>query len=305
MKNILNFYYDLKIDDINIVDNSFYFVINENEYIFKVFYGDLDNIMDIYRINLYMINFIDMDRIILNKNGTATTTVDGTFYILILKGKMNNLIDLTTIRRISSINIPSIKKLERNNWELLWSNLIDYYEMQIGQNEKKYPLIRESFDYYVGMAENAISYLVNTKKEVTPDMDDIKVIAHNSLYYPLSDPLNIIFDHKSRDIAEYIKISFFNDDKHLFKNLDEYFYYNRFSLYGIRVLLARIIYPSFYFKLYDDIIKGNKDEKELNFFINNTDKYEEFLYNIYLYLNKFYNIPEIEWLKKRDINSRL
>lgn len=305
MKNILNFYYDLKIDDINIVDNSFYFVINENEYIFKVFYGDLDNIMDIYRINLYMINFIDMDRIILNKNGTATTTVDGTFYILILKGKMNNLIDLTTIRRISSINIPSIKKLERNNWELLWSNLIDYYEMQIGQNEKKYPLIRESFDYYVGMAENAISYLVNTKKEVTPDMDDIKVIAHNSLYYPLSDPLNIIFYHKSRDIAEYIKISFFNDDKYLFKNLDEYFYYNHFSLYGIRVLLARIIYPSFYFKLYDDIIKGNKDEKELNFFINNTDKYEEFLYNIYLYLNKFYNIPEIEWLKKRDINSRL
>lgn len=305
MKNILNFYYDLKIDDINIVDNSFYFVINENEYIFKVFYGDLDNVMDIYRINLYMINFIDMDRIILNKNGTATTTVDGTFYILILKGKMNNLIDLTTIRRISSINIPSIKKLERNNWELLWSNLIDYYEMQIGQNEKKYPLIRESFDYYVGMAENAISYLVNTKKEVTPDMDDIKVIAHNSLYYPLSDPLNIIFDHKSRDIAEYIKISFFNDDKYLFKNLDEYFYYNHFSLYGIRVLLARIIYPSFYFKLYDDIIKGNKDEKELNFFINNTDKYEGFLYNIYLYLNKFYNIPEIEWLKKRDINSRL
>ena len=81
--------------------------------------------------------------------------------------------------------------------------------MQIGQNEKKYPLIRESFDYFVGMGENAISYLVNTKKEVKPNFYDKKVLSHNNLYNSLFDPLNIILDHKARDLAEYIKLSFF------------------------------------------------------------------------------------------------
>ena len=41
---------------------------------------------------------------------------------------------------LSNINITS---LERNKWELLWESKIDYYELQVRENEKKYPLIRE------------------------------------------------------------------------------------------------------------------------------------------------------------------
>ena len=183
--------------------------------------------------------------------------------------------------------------------------MIDYYESQIGQNEKKYPLIRESFDYFIGLGENAISYLVNTKKEIQKEINDNKVLSHNNLYNSLYDPLNIIIDHKSRDIAEYIKISFFNNNKNIFKELDEYFFYNRYSLYGIRVLYARIIYPSFYFKLYDEIFREKKEEKELNEIINRINEYEIYLKDIYLYLNKYYNIPNIEWLKKQEPSSRL
>ena len=297
MKNILEFYYNLSLEEEILNRNgNYYFVINNNSFVFRPFYGN-NSIDDIYKLNNYLSNFSYIDKIILNKFNSPITKVKDILYVLILL-KGNNNINLSIISNLASIDIPSFKSLERNNWEVLWGNLIDYYEMQIGQNEKKYPLIRESFDYFVGMGENAISYLVNTKKEVKPNFYDKKVLSHNNLYNSLFDPLNIILDHKARDLAEYIKLSFFNNNQNIFKELDEYFYYNHYSFYGMRILFARIIYPSFYFKLYDEILSKKKEEKELNSIIKRIDDYELYLSNIYLYLRKYYDIPMIEWLKK-------
>lgn len=298
MKNILEFYYNLSLEEEILNRNgNYYFVVNNNSFVFRPFYGNNNSIDDIYKLNNYLSNFSYIDKIILNKFNSPITKVKDILYVLILL-KGNNNINLSIISNLASIDIPSFKSLERNNWEVLWGNLIDYYEMQIGQNEKKYPLIRESFDYFVGMGENAISYLVNTKKEVKPNFYDKKVLSHNNLYNSLFDPLNIILDHKARDLAEYIKLSFFNNNQNIFKELDEYFYYNHYSFYGMRILFARIIYPSFYFKLYDEILSKKKEEKELNSIIKRIDEYELYLSNIYLYLRKYYDIPMIEWLKK-------
>ena len=298
MKNILEFYYNLSLEEEILNRNgNYYFVINNNSFVFRPFYGNNNSIDDIYKLNNYLSNFSYIDKIILNKFNSPITKVKDILYVLILL-KGNNNINLSIISNLASIDIPSFKSLERNNWEVLWGNLIDYYEMQIGQNEKKYPLIRESFDYFVEMGENAISYLVNTKKEVKPNFYDKKVLSHNNLYNSLFDPLNIILDHKARDLAEYIKLSFFNNNQNIFKELDEYFYYNHYSFYGMRILFARIIYPSFYFKLYDEILSKKKEEKELNSIIKRIDEYELYLSNIYLYLRKYYDIPMIEWLKK-------
>lgn len=298
MKNILEFYYNLSLEEEILNRNgNYYFVINNNSFVFRPFYGNNNSIDDIYKLNNYLSNFSYIDKIILNKFNSPITKVKDILYVLILL-KGNNNINLSIISNLASIDIPSFKSLERNNWEVLWGNLIDYYEMQIGQNEKKYPLIRESFDYFVGMGENAISYLVNTKKEVKPNFYDKKVLSHNNLYNSLFDPLNIILDHKARDLAEYIKLSFFNNNQNIFKELDEYFYYNHYSFYGMRILFARIIYPSFYFKLYDEILSKKKEEKELNSIIKRIDEYELYLSNIYFYLRKYYDIPMIEWLKK-------
>lgn len=298
MKNILEFYYNLSLEEEILNRNgNYYFVVNNNSFVFRPFYGNNNSIDDIYKLNNYLSNFSYIDKIILNKFNSPITKVKDNLYVLILL-KGNNNINLSIISNLASIDIPSFKSLERNNWEVLWGNLIDYYEMQIGQNEKKYPLIRESFDYFVGMGENAISYLVNTKKEVKPNFYDKKVLSHNNLYNSLFDPLNIILDHKARDLAEYIKLSFFNNNQNIFKELDEYFYYNHYSFYGMRILFARIIYPSFYFKLYDEILSKKKEEKELNSIIKRIDDYELYLSNIYFYLRKYYDIPMIEWLKK-------
>ena len=84
--------------------------------------------------------------------------------------------------------------------------MIDYYETQIGENSKKYPLIRESFDYFIGLAENAISYLTYTKKETPKTIYDNKVLSHNNLYHSLEDPLNIIIIYRGDSPIPSVKI---------------------------------------------------------------------------------------------------
>lgn len=305
MENIINYYYNITIENIIKQNDNLYFSSNGNKYCFRIFSNNINLIKDIYNLNNYLSTIILIDKIILNKYNEILTEYNNNLYILTLINNKTSIEDLIynnkafpTISNLSNIKVPETKALERNNWEILWGNMIDYYEMQIGQNEKKYPLIRESLDYYIGMAENAISYLVNTKKEVKKENSDNMVLAHNNLNHSLFDPLNIIFDHKARDLAEYIKLSFFNNNKDIFKELDEYFFYNRYSLYGIRVLYARVLYPSYYFKLYDKILRGENEEKELTPIISRINEYEDYLYNLSLYLNKYYDIPSVDWLKK-------
>lgn len=300
MKNIIEFYYNIRIDEIHNKDDYYFFVLNKNHYIFKPYFDDIDKTLDIYKLNRLLSERTNIDNIILNRYGNPITKVNNSFYVLILNKNKNRitLADISNMANISDINNQPLDKLERNNWEILWANKIDYFEMQVHENAKKYPLIRESFDYFIGLSENAISYLVNTKREVSPTIYDVKVISHNSLDNSLYDPSNIILDHRARDVAEYIKMSFFNNNLNIFKELEEYFHYNYYSIYGIRVLFARILYPSFYFDLYDGIISGKNDEKELNIIIDKINDYEVYLYNVYLFLRKFYDIPIVEWLKK-------
>ena len=252
--------------------------------------------MTLTKLNTILSNKFNIDNIILNKYNNPLTKINDNFYILTSNKKEKKLtLPLISNMALNNINIES---LERNKWEVLWENKVDYYEMQLGENEKKYPLIRESFDYFVGLAENAISYLVNTKLELKPTINDQKVVSHNNIEISLNEPSNLILDHKARDIAEYIKYSFFNNNQNIFNELNEYFYHNYYSPYGIRVLFSRILYPSFYFNTYDKIISGKVEEKELNKIISKINNYEIYLYNIYLYLRKYYNIPSVDWLKK-------
>lgn len=307
MKNIIEFYYNIKIDTITNKDDNYIFNINNHNYIFKPYYSDENTANSCLRLNTMLSQTVPLNNIIPNKYNSPITFIEDSSYILI-QNKNKTPISLPAISNISNTpisNITYIKNLERNNWENLWSNKIDYYEKQIKENSKKYPLIRESFDYFIGMGETAITYLVNTKLETKPTIYDSKVPSHNTIYASLYDPSNFILDHKARDVSEYIKYSFWYNNKNIFNELNEYFIHNYYSEYGIRVLFSRILYPSFYFELYDQIIIGKKEEKEISKIISRINEYETYLYTIYLYLNNFYNIPEISYIKKQGTIPRL
>ena len=118
----------------------------------------------------------------------------------------------------------------------------------------------------------------------------------------LYNPLNIIYDYRVRDVAEYIKNSFWTDNHNIYNELNNYIYKSNLSLNEVKLLISRVLFPSFYFDLYEDIFNYNKDEKILNNIISRIDEYEEYLNSIIIYFKRFYPIDEIEWLKKKNIN---
>lgn len=303
MKNNIMYYYN--IDVTNLIKNSNYysFYINSERYEFNVFDRDMKEQNDILKLNRFMIsNNILVHEIILNKDGNIVSVIDNVLYVLykvyINKDKKISLNELTFM---SNYNYFDGNSLKRDNWNVLWSIRIDYLEYQINQMGKKYPLLVDSFSYFVGMAENAISYIKNTMIETTKENSDQMVISHRRIYDSINsiyDPINIILDHKSRDVSEYIKASFFLNNSNIFAELDNYFNDNYYSFYGIRLLFGRILYPSFYFDMYDNIILGNVKESEILNITNRINEYELYIKSVYYYLKKYYNIPIVEWLIK-------
>ena len=48
----------------------------------------------------------------------------------------------------------SYKIISRTNWSKLWEDKVDYFEYQMGHLIKKYPILYNTIDYYLGISEN-------------------------------------------------------------------------------------------------------------------------------------------------------
>jgi len=149
------------------------------------------------------------------------------------------------------------------------------------------------------MAENAISYF-NT---IDIDSGYKYVVSHKIIRWDdtvevLYNPMNIIFDYRVRDVAEYIKNSFFNKNYNVFEELVNYLRKNYLSLTEVKLLISRLLYPSFYFEMYEDILINNKEEKIILDVISRLDEYEDYMGKVISFFKINYDIEEIGWLKK-------
>ena len=304
MKNNIMYYYNLRIDNITQNNNNYYFTINNDNYCFTIYTRDIKESNEIYKLNKYMLSSnILVHEIIPNKDNYVVTIINNIPYILYkIYINKNKKLTINELTYLSNYTYQVDKILTRNNWNILWSNKIDYFEYQINQMGKKYPILVDTFAYFTGLAENAISYVKYTTLETQIETSDNPVISHrkiNNTVESLYNPLNIILDHTSRDIAEYIKLSFLNKNTNIYQELDSYFSNNYYSEYGLRLLYARIIYPSFYFDMYEQIIQGLRKESDLLNIVTLLDDYELYLKEMYYYLKKYHNIPEIDWITKK------
>ena len=303
MKNFIKFFYNMKVTNINFINNYYEFNHNNNYYRLYILNEEYNiyNYNNIYTINKELINNTLMSEIILNKDKNIITTYHNINYILLkINCNINKDITLEEIDYLSKVKIVNNNK---SNWGLLWSKKIDYLEELISENGKKYPQVVNSFNYFIGLSENAISYYNN----IDIDNNMMYYISHKVLrptdkVDSLYNPLNIIYDYRVRDVAEYIKNSFWTDNHNIYNELNNYLYKNNLSLNEVKLLISRVLFPSFYFDLYEDIFNYNKDEKILNNIISRIDEYEEYLNSIIIYFKRFYPIDEIEWLKKKIIN---
>ena len=297
MNNFIEYFYGIKIDKVIYNDKYYSFIYNGFFYKLYIYTGELSEVKFLYDTNKILVRNTLMSEVILNKNNEVITNYNGFIYVLIkIYVNINKIISLDEILFLSN----SMYKTNINiDWGTLWSNKIDYLEDLINENGKKYPLIVDSFNYFVGMAENAISYfnsitISNEYKYVVSH----KVIRFDDTVEVLYNPLNIIFDFRVRDIAEYIKNSFFNKNYNIFEEVIVYIRKNYLSVTDVKLLISRLLYPSFYFEMYADILIDNKEEKIILDIISRLDEYEEYLGKFISFFKFNYDVEEIGWLKK-------
>jgi spore coat protein YutH len=286
----------------------FLFSYNEELYCFTIFDRPIEDAPYLYQLNLEMIRRGSLvHEIILNRDKNAITMVNDIPYILMrIYINMDKKIDLSEMIYITVSNsgIKPNNMLDRSDWSKLWASKIDYFEYQISQVGKKYPIICEYLGYYIGLAENALMYVKDTIKEVSKSPYDNLTISHrrirlNDTAFDIYNPLSFVIDYQIRDLAEYIKSVFFSGED-VWKVIDEYFRNYDLSIFDRRLLYARLVYPSYFFDAYDDVMDEKVKEESIMPIVYKSVSYEDFLREFYIYINKGNVLPKIDWLNKKN-----
>lgn len=294
MKNALSYYYGLDVTNIHQKDKTFYFQYENYEYILIPCY--IEQVDTIYELSSKLNQVgIYCHQIILNNNNSILTRVNDDNYILMRIFTSKDKIGLNDIINFNNINYMNDNKLKVDNWYILWTEKIDYFEYQISQIGKKYPLIRKSFSYYIGLAENAITLVKSTPSDSLYYCLSHRRICCKDNMQDLYNPLNFIIDLRFRDVCEYFKSCFFNKIN-IENQIMLYLYYNNLNYNESCYFFARMLFPTYYFDVYEKIINNEIDESRLNNITSLVNDYEALLKRIYLYLKNTVNLPNLEWL---------
>lgn len=280
MKNAIKFYYNIDVDSLKQVSDKFVFYSSNSVFVFETV---SDNKLSDY---IYLLDS-HYHSIIKNINNDIFTIINGLNYILL---KVNSLIQ--SIKYSDLFYTVFYGYLDvGDRLKVLWEKRVDYTEYLVSQFGIKYSILRRSFSYYDGLTETAIQLLGFVGKSIPVYLQHYRIKKDLSTidYY---DPLKIIIDSRVRDISEYLKDCFF-------KGFDIYnmcvSYIDTLSFDEVILFIARMIYPSYYYDLFDDIINSSISEDKINDILDKTILYEDIIKSIYFYARKKYMLPKVDW----------
>ncbi len=207
-------------------------------------------------------------------------------------------------------------------WNEIWSERLNEHERAVEQILQRHPdnrveeLYIKSFPYYSGLAENAIQYIVDTNLDAKKSEFDQWTICHER-FSPdtwgrknwIHHPFDLIVDHRSRDIAEYIRSMYWEKGVESSQDISgfllDYHKANPLSAYSLRLLFGRLLFPLHFFESIeryyetDSIDIKMQIEENLLDYTNRSRHYEQFL-SLFNGTNafsaEFEQIPNIEWL---------
>ncbi len=195
--------------------------------------------------------------------------------------------------------VKSGSKIDLSAIQALWEKKMDFVEQiylpSLNLKDTNYERLVAITSFYLGLAENAIEYLVDT----IYDFESLGIesyLCHKRInrfnVFELYNPLNYIFDCKARDIGEMIKSNTIDLDtfkillQHLQLNQKEYHY-----------LMARVLFPSQFFDLIEENYyrKTNINEMILSYY--HKIRLEELkVKEVYFTLNAITTLRPIDWL---------
>ena len=319
MKNVIAYYYDIHLNDIYQKDGVYRFSANGLNFAFLPFTRGLDELDDLVNLSRYLFNIgISVHQFVVNINNaflTYISTDESDFcgannnvrakfnssipYVLLQI--YNNERRKITIEDITSFsnktyNIYNYNSLNRSNWGELWGAKIDYFEYQINQLGKNKPIIRDSFPYYSGIVENGIGVFNSLDVNYAMMSVQHKRIKKGTDVFWFYNPLNFVIDYRIRDACEYYKNKVLDraEAQMIGDDILNFFRSDSLNKDEIYLFYARMLYPSFYFDKYENIIVSEgKDFEEIK---DITSKYEKILKLLYKNLSNYIVMPDIWWL---------
>ena len=159
----------------------------------------------------------------------------------------------------------------------------------------KNKVIDNSIDYYFGLLESSICYL----NEFNYENVNLYVQHAKMSYFDYFNPFNIRIDVKERDFSNFLKYIFFDDkyNESYIRSIIE----KNINNYDFNLVVARLIYPDYYFDLFDDYLI-NSDDKTLDLIkkiVNRVDEYEKYIYMICNYVKLNIQIKNVDYLNLR------
>lgn len=288
MKNTIMYYYGFENISIIRQERRKYIKHNNDLYIICRIYNEKET-LELYEITKDIPFFY---KFVLNKDGSIFTMYQDFLFVLLKINDINPKIS----QNKNQIRLDNTKKyyLDRSDWYELWTRKNDYYEYQYEHIKGKHKVIDESINYYIGLAENAISYIASIPS-------NLKVQEKRGLYPKRiierehHNPLNYVIDYKERGLSETLKYLFLNQ-KYLSQNIENIILSYNCTETGYKLLYGRMLYPSMYFDIYDKVINDFENEKELVEVVKRSKEYEEYLKEIYRIISKHTEIKNIDWL---------
>lgn len=286
---------------------------------------------ELQKITEHLVKYGDrqVPSILQTKDGTILTEWEGAKYCVLARRQIDEWQHQKTGRKLAKFHmrgraIPfQVQETSRiGQWRALWEKRLEQMEkvwnnllFQSPEDEFE-RLFIETFPYYMGLTENAIQYLVDTELDEDPQEVDNGTVCHDRFstntwgkQVLIKNPFDWVFDHASRDIAEWTRERYFHNiqiyqrDVKLF--FDEYRSIVTISPFTWRLLYSRLLFPLHYFDCIENyyITRSEQQrkslEEHLQKLLRQSREYEQFLGGFYELVEApigKLKLPQPEWL---------
>ena len=281
MKEFIEYNYDLRCDDLAILNNLLYFKHLDKFYIISNFKRDEVEFEKV--LNYLISNNLKSLKVVMNKNGSYISEFNGKKYVVMESDCENEIIDFP-------ICIGGLIN-ENNYWNEIWENRV----VQLEKHKSELSLNKDIFyilNYYIGLIEICI-YNYNLLIRKYGQKNGLS-IQHNRIEFPIYsfsyyNPVNYLFDFEFRDFAEYLKMRFFYSDFSTDEAISVIDNYN-FDNFSINMFFVRLIYPTYFLELYDMQNKNNVYSDLFYDLLKKSSQYENFILKLITAMSSKYEI---------------
>lgn len=281
MKEFIEYNYDLRCDDLAILNNLLYFRHLDKFYIISNFNRDEVEFEKV--LNYLISNNLKSLKVVMNKKGSYISEFNGKKYVVMESDCENEIIDFP-------ICIGGLIN-ENNYWNEIWENRV----VQLEKHKSELSLNKDIFyilNYYIGLIEICI-YNYNLLIRKYGQKNGLS-IQHNRIEFPIYsfsyyNPVNYLFDFEFRDFAEYLKMRFFYSDFSTDEAISVIDNYN-FDNFSINMFFVRLIYPTYFLELYDMQNKNNVYSDLFYDLLKKSSQYENFILKLITAMSSKYEI---------------